>query len=143
MSGVAIIRAKLAAHAPLTALVPVAKIVAGELPINTAPPAITIKQISSTARNQVDMSTAGRMHTDRVSVEVLVKTTEATPAGGGYPSLQTILPLVLAACPNTRGTVAGFKCDSIMPDIEGPDVSDAELGLQSRSRDFIVTWVQA
>lgn len=130
MSGVAVIVAKLKAHAPLTAVVASARIMAGNLPLNTALPAISVTQISSVPRNTVSMADS-EFNTDRVQVTVMAKT---------YPSLRSILRLVLAACPHTRGTVNGIACDSITPEAEGPDFSDEELTMVAGSRDFNVTW---
>ena len=54
-----------------------------------------------------------------------------------------ILALVLAACPNQRGTVNGVDVDSILPDIGGPDLADMATALYSGSRDFMVKWRSA
>ena len=140
MSGVAVIRYLLAHNAPLLAQVPEERIVAGELPIDSVLPAISVKQVSSVPRNIVSMSVGHRQHTDRVQVSVLVKGTEGTPAGAGYPGQRTLLALVLAACPHTRGVVNGTDVDSIIPDAEGPDFADLAVSLNMGSRDFIVKW---
>ncbi len=129
MSGVLVIVDKLKGNAALTAQVPAARIMAGELPERTALPAISVTQISGVPIT--DLRGAVTMQADRVQVTVLAKT---------YTTLRTIMPLVLAACPHTRGTVNGIACDSIRPDIEGPDLSDDEVGFVSRSRDFVVRW---
>lgn len=143
MSGVAVIRYLLANAAAVTAVVPATRIMAGDLPLNTAMPAIGVTQISSVPRNTVKMNEAKVQHTDRVQVSVLVKGPQGTPAGLGYPGVRTLLQLVLAACPHTRGAVNGIDVDSILPDIEGPDLSDDERALNSASRDFIVRWNSA
>lgn len=140
MSAVGIIRTKLAAYSALTAVVPATKIMAGDLPLNTVLPAIGVTQISSIPRTVVAMPGTNVLHTSRVQVTVLFKATDATPDGTGYPGLDAAMDLVLAACPHARGTVAGLKVDSIIPDIEGPDLSNPDIGVVSRSRDFIVTW---
>lgn len=132
MSSVAVIRARLTAYAPLLAQVPDSRIVAGDIPLNTAFPAISITLVSSTPLTNMAAAAAGRMNVDQVQVTVLAKT---------YPSLRQILALVLAACGNTRGTVAGFKVDSILPGIEGPDFSDDEVKFIAGSRDFTVKWI--
>ncbi|MES2634011.1 MAG: DUF3168 domain-containing protein [Pseudomonadota bacterium] len=141
MSGVQVIVAQLKAHAPLTAIVPAARIMAGEFPQGTAVPAISITQISSVPMNMV--SGAPRMHTDRVEVTVLVTGLQSSAAGTGYPGLRALLKLVLAACPHFRGSIAGVSCDSIQPDTEGPDLYSEEPVLISGSRDFIVRWRSA
>jgi hypothetical protein len=143
MSGVAVIRSKLATNAALIAVVPAARIMAGELPLNTVLPAIQVTQVSSVPRLTLAMTEPNRMHTERVQVTVLVKGPEGEPAGGGYPTLRSILALVLAACPNQRGTINGVTVDSILPDIEGPDLADVAAALYSGSRDFFVRWKSA
>jgi hypothetical protein len=140
MSGVAIVRYLLANNGPVVALVPAAKIMAGDVPLNTVLPAITITQISSVPRNIVSMIPSRVQHTDRVQVSVLLKGPQGTPVGLGYPGVRSLLKLVLAACPNTHGTVNGIECDSILPDLEGPDLYDDATALYSGTRDFFVKW---
>ncbi len=140
MSGVAVIRALLVAAAPVTNVVPAPRIMAGDLPINTAMPAIAITQVSGTERLTISMVETPRMHTERVQVSVLLKNTSATPVGTGYPGVKALLALVLAACPNQHGTMAGVDVDSILPDQVGPDLQDDVTGLISQSHDFIVKY---
>jgi hypothetical protein len=140
LSGVAVIRSKLATNANLIAVVPPARIMAGELPLNTVMPAIQVTEVSSVPRLTLAMTEPNRMHTDRVQVTVLVKAPEGEPAGEGYPHVREILALVLAACPNQNGTVNGVTLDSILPDIEGPDLADVTAAIYSGSRDFMVKW---
>ena len=140
MSGVAVIRYLLANASAVTAVVPAARIMAGDLPLNTVMPAISIVQISSVPRNTVKMGEASVQHTERVQVSVLFKGPQGSPAGAGYPGVRSLLKLVLAACPHTRGTVNGISVDSIVPDLEGPDLSDYATALYSGSRDFFVRW---
>jgi hypothetical protein len=143
MSGVAVIRHLLANAAAVTAVVPATRITAGDLPINTVMPAISVIQISSVPRNTVKMNEVKVQHTDRVQVSVVCKGSQGTPSGTGYPGVRSLLALVLAACPHMRGAVNGVDCDSILPDIEGPDLSDDTTALFSGSRDFIVRWNSA
>ena len=89
------------------------------------------------------MTEGKRLHTDRVQVSVLFKGPEGAPAGTGYPGVRALLALVLAACPNQRATVNGIAVDSILPDIEGPDLSDEATAIYSQSRDFLVRWTAA
>ena len=140
MSGVAVIRHLLANNAPVLAVIPVARIVAGDLPLNTVLPAISVKQINSDPHNLLRINEAGKTHTDIVQVTWLFKGPQGTPAGTGYPGVKAMGLLVLAACPSQRGTVNGIAVDSIAPGVEGPDVSDAETALHSLSRDFVVRW---
>lgn len=132
MSGVAIIRHLLASHSPLTAEVPAARIRAGDLPLNSSLPAISVNLIDGIPRRTVDM-TDSDFHSDRVQVTVHVHKQDE-----GYPLLQQLLGLVMDACPNQRGTLNGFACDSILPDILGPDGEGVVDYILQQSRDFIV-----
>ena len=140
MSGVAVIRSLLANAAAVTSVVPATKIMAGDVPLNTALPAISVTQISSVPRLTVSMKDPKTQHTDRVQVTVLVKGPQGTPAGTGYPGVKALLKLILAACPNMRATVNGIYVDSILPEMEGPDLFDEATALYSGSRDFMVRW---
>lgn len=140
MSGVAIVRALLVANAPVIAVVPAVRIIAGVLPINMTLPAITVSQVSSLPHNTVAMIETPKLHTDRVQVSVHVKAAEAS--GSGYPGMRALLQLILAACPNTHATVAGFAVDSVIPDLEGPDLFDDVDGMHQGSRDFLVRYRQ-
>ena len=132
MSGVSIIRTLLVANNPLLAAVPATKIMAGALPLNTVLPAISIASVSGvpTGTIRTDETT---LWTDRV--QVTVETTS-------YPTQKSILQLVRDAIPAKRGTVGNFYCDSISPDIEGPDVWDMDANIYSGSQDFIVRYTR-
>jgi hypothetical protein len=140
MSGVAVVWYLLKTNAAVLAVVPAGRIMAGDLPLNSLMPAIQVNQISSVPRNPLDMTGVLVQHTDRVQVSVLFKGPQGTPTGTGYPGVRGLLRLVLAACPHTRGTVNGVNVDSILPDLEGPDLSDEATALYSGSRDFLVRW---
>ena len=141
MSGVAVIRYLLANAAAVTAVIPAAKIMAGDLPLNTVMPAIAVTQISGMPYNTIKVNDSPKMHTDRVQVSVLMKGPQGSPSGSGYPGVKAMMPLVLAACPNQRGTINNIVVDSIVPDILGPDLFDDATSLYSQSRDFIVKWL--
>lgn len=143
MSGVAVIRSLIAANTAVLAVVPASRIIAGDLPLLTVLPAISITQVSSIPLNLLRTNGANKLHTDRVQVSVLFKGPQGTPSGTGYPGVKALLKLVLAACPSQRGTVNTFAVDSIQPDMEGPDLSDEATSLYSGSRDFIVKWIGA
>jgi hypothetical protein len=138
MSGVAVIVGLLRANNAITAVVPAARILAGDLPLGTTMPAISVTQISSMPMNFIRPDSSARMHTDRVQVSVLCKEPQTGVAGTGYPGLRSLMRLVLAACPNQRGTINGVVCDSIVPDLEGPDSFDDIDMVRQSSRDFIV-----
>ena len=146
MSGVVVIVALLKANAPILSALgagpPIAanRIMAGDLPLSTVLPAITVTQISGVPRLTVAMIEPNRLNTDRVQVSVLFKGPAGSPSGLGYPGVKNMMKLVLAACPNQRGTINGINVDSILPDTEGPDLQDDATSLFSQSRDFIVKW---
>lgn len=130
MSGTAIIRYKLSQAAALTAVVPAARIQAGVLPQGTALPCISVTLISGVdPAKQVSKSSG--LRTDRVQITV---------DAASYPQVRQILALCRAALPYTRGTVNSIACDSIVPDIEGPDGFDDLLKSYFQSQDYIVTW---
>lgn len=142
MSGVAVIRYLLANNAPVLGVVPVTDIIAGDFPLKTSLPAISIRQISSVPRLTVAMTEPTRMHTERVQVTVLVKDQQGDPQGADYPGFRSLLKLVLAACPNTRGVINGVHVDSILPDVEGPDLSGDGDSIITGSRDLIVKYFE-
>jgi hypothetical protein len=141
MSGVAVIVALLKANTPVTAVVPAARIMAGDAPIDTPKPLIVVTQISSVPEGgQIRRNEPNRVHSDRVQVSYLFDGPQADRSGTGYPGLAAMSRLVLAACPSQRGTINGVAVNSIESAGEGPDLSDAATGLYSRSRDFLVRW---
>ena len=128
MSGVAVLRYMLANNAPLVAVVPSNKIIAGVAPMNTALPAISIKQISGQEYQTIKRGT-NQLVTERIQVTVLAAT---------YPLQKSILNLIRTALPATRGTVNGFVVDSITPDIDGPDLYNDVPVIYEQSIDFVV-----
>ena len=131
MSGVAVVRYLLANHAALTAEVPATRILGGPAPLKTALPAISVAHISGMPRITVANDSTKRLHTDRIQVMV---------HAGSYAAKGPLLALVMAACTGRRGTTNGVDLDSILPDLEGPDLDEPEAFIFRRSRDFIVRW---
>jgi hypothetical protein len=130
MSSTAIVRYILANDTGLTAVVPATAIAAGVVPINTVLPAISITEISSLPRGNVNAPDG--FYRDRVQVTV-----EATT----YPQAKQIIALIRAVFTTyKRGTVNGFNCDSVIPDTAGPDLFDQQTNIHSQSLDFIVRW---
>lgn len=129
MSGVAILRYKLANNTNLTAVVPATRIQAGVLPQGTALPAISVTLVSGVTGLQV--SKPSGLRTDRVQITV---------EAASYQQVRQILALCRAALPYTRGTVNSIACDNILPDIEGPDGFDDLLKTFFQSQDYIVNW---
>jgi hypothetical protein len=131
MSGSAVIWYFLKTDAAVLAQVPEDRIKCGDLPVGITLPAISVMEISGNRRRTVAMRKTVELNYDRVQVTVLAKT---------YPAAKALLKLVLAACPNTRGTVNTIAVDSILPDSEGPDQSDSAAQIFAGSRDFMVKW---
>lgn len=143
MSGVSVVRYLLANNAPVVAVIPSARIIAGDLPLGTVLPAIAVTQISSVPFNLLRINEANKLHTDRVQVSALFYGAKATIPGVGYLGVYQMMKLILAACPSQRGTINSFIVDSIVPDLAGPDLHDQESDLHSSSRDFLVRWIGA
>lgn len=133
MSGVAIIRYKLANNANLTASIPAASIFSGAVPQNTQVPYISVRQISATERNTVAMTETTKQASERVQVTVYAAT---------YPLQKSYMALVRAACPNSNGTINSFQCDSILPAGDGPDFFDDVLMVYEQSQDFMVKFAR-
>jgi hypothetical protein len=141
MSGVRAIRGLLAQSAALLTLVPAERIFAGDAPINSTLPAISIKEISGVPAALTVSMTETILWSERVQVTVMVKAVDASPAGSGYPGLKAILVLILSACTHVRGSINGVNVDSVIPDLQGPDLSDFIPGVLTQSQDFFVKYV--
>ena len=132
MSDVKAVRYLLANNAPLVVVVPAASIMAGVIPLGTQLPAIAVSHVS-TIRKQFVAASAKYFCTSRVQVTVHAAT---------YPQQKSVLALVRAALPRSRGTVNGVSVDAIVPDFEGPDFGDDEAGIFMGSHDYIVTFTE-
>lgn len=132
---IAIMRALLVAHAPLTALVPAPRVFAGIIPQGALLPAISIQEISGTENSTVARLQATTQNRSRVQVTVVTK------------SLADQKRIISAAKlgPGThRGTFASYKTLSVMPESVGPDMNNLDDdGIYEQSRDFMVTFVEA
>ena len=132
MSGVSVVINLLTANATLTATVPAARIMGGVLPLNTAMPCISVRQISGVERKTVSMAETVRYVTDRAQVTVMAKT---------YAQMKSILALVRAALPvSTGATVAGIAVQSILHESTGPEFHDINADIQSQSADYMVSY---
>lgn len=143
MSGVSVLWYLLKTNTPVLAVVPAARIMAGQLPLKTELPAISVQQISSVPYNLINTNEPNKMHIDRVQVSVHFKGPQGTPPGAGIPGVKALLKLVLAGCPSQRGLVNSVAVDSISPDLEGPFDTDEETALHTCSRDFLVRWTES
>ena len=140
MSGVAIIRSLLVSDAALIASVPASRIKAGVLPLDITLPAISVTQVSGNQHNNVAMNSADYLITDRVQVTVFTK--DVSGASSGYATKKSILALVRAACPLSRGTINGFASEGVLPDTTGPDLDDLETQIFSQSQDYMVSYIR-
>lgn len=132
MSDVKVIKHLLHTNATLTAQVPTTRIMAGELPQGATLPAISIKHISTLRRHAV-AGTATEFCTSRVQITV---------HASDYPEQKSIARLVRGALPRTRGTVAGVNVDSVMHELDGPDMSDDDAGIFECSVDYIIRYAE-
>lgn len=143
MSGSAVVRYLLANAGAVTAVVPATRILDDDPPpANAVLPLIIVDQISGTPYNFIEPNQLPKMHTDRVQVSAKFKGQYGTPAGAGKAGCVALLKLVLAACPNQRGTINGVVVDSIVPDLESAAIHDYEGDIWFKSRDFFVRWLQ-
>ncbi|MDN2700165.1 hypothetical protein O0882_28030 [Janthinobacterium sp. SUN073] len=134
MSAVKVIRALLAVHAPVLALVPAARIVAGTVPQGMPLPAICLAEIS-----RVELPTVSRgQRTVQVTARVQVTVHAST-----YPDQKAVLQAARLGAGAHTGTVAGVAVRSVMRDVVGPDMTDDEAGVYQQSRDFKVVFVEA
>lgn len=132
MSGVAIVKALLHASSALTAVVPAARIMAGDLPENTAVPAISIMEVSTVEAPHIDGLAPSCLVDGRVQVTVLA---------ANYPAQKAALALVRKACNYQRGSLAGFTVVSVRRLSNGPDFRNEE-GLCMQSIDFSVIYYE-
>ncbi|MGZ8339144.1 MAG: hypothetical protein ACXW2U_05465 [Telluria sp.] len=131
MSAVSIMRALLTAHAPLTTLVPVARIVSGDVPEGSLP-AIGIREISG-----IEQDTVSRAGNSLVTARVQV-TVYAT----SYPQQKAILKAAKLGAGTHTGTIAGYAVRSVLRDSVGPDMGSAEIPTFEQSRDFKVAFIE-
>ncbi|MFA5900350.1 MAG: DUF3168 domain-containing protein [Hyphomicrobium sp.] len=129
MSDVKVIRYLLANNAPLIAVVPAAKIMAGMIPQGTALPAIAVSHVSGVWRQEI--SQQSRQCRARVQVTVMAAT---------YPQQKQIIGLIRTAIPRTRGTINSVNVESILREPDGPDFRDDEIGSFMQTQDYFVTF---
>lgn len=132
-SDVHVARYLMANDAGLLVAVPAARIMAGPLPEGIALPAISIQHLSTLRKNYV-AEQAVQWCTSRVQITV---------AASDYPTQQTVMHLVRAAMPRSRGNVDGVDVDAILSDIEGPEFRDDEAGIYFGTLDYVITYNEA
>ena len=133
MSGVRIIGALLAAHAPLTNVVPVARIKGGALPGSIVLPAIVLTTISAVDLHMVTQGSSRRV-TERVQVTI---------AAPDYETQKAVIVLIRKACSYQRGDIAGATAVSVLTDTLGPDFMDESASIYLQSQDFKVSFNEA
>jgi hypothetical protein len=130
MSDVKAIKHLLHSDAALVAVVPVAKIKSGPIAQGTTLPAISVSHVSTIRRHAI-ASTSSEFCTSRVQITVMAKS---------YPEQKSILALIRAALPRTRGSVNGVIVDSLLKDIDGPDFREDDAEIYMQSVDYIITY---
>jgi hypothetical protein len=112
-------------NAPLTAVVPVARIYPGLIPLNAALPAIAYNHISTVQETSISLTV--QKVRSRVQVTVAAKT---------YTEIKNIIKLVKTACNNKQGTFNGVKTDSVILENVGADFRDDSAGIYYGTIDF-------
>lgn len=133
MSAVKAIRALLVASAPVTALCPAARIMAGTVPQNLALPALSITEVSLVPISRIDAQADHNLVVSRVQVTVMAES---------YPAVKPLLDAARKACNYERGTIAGVGIVSIVRESVGPDFSNDGATVHFQSLDFKVTYLE-
>lgn len=131
MSATMIMRALLIGHAPVTALVPAARIVAGNVPDGSLP-AIGISEISG-----VEQDTVARTSRTLVTARVQV-----TVYAASYPQQKAILKAAKLGAGVFTGQVAGYAVRSVLRDAIGPDMGNPAIPTFEQSRDFKIAFIE-
>ena len=124
-------RALLVEHAPLTALVPVTRIEAGDVPTGTLP-AIGIREISGMEEDTVA----------RAGNALIKSRVQVTVYASSYLQQKAILKVARLGAGVFTGEIAGFQVRSVLRDILGPDMGDEAIPTFEQSRDFMVTYIE-
>lgn len=137
MSGVAIMRALLAAHAPLATLAPgiAAKVFTGGIPQNTVLPAIGVTEIGSNEQGTTARNLSSKMLRERVQVTVLTK--------DDYPLMKRLLKAASLGPGMHTGQVLGYWVCSVQEWGTNPEIPVDDDRIYEQSRDFMVTFIEA
>lgn len=135
MSGVAIVRALLAAHAPVLALAPAIKVFAGGIPQGTVLPAIGVTSISESEMGTVARQGNFKMVRERVQVTVLTN--------NDYPLLKRLLKAASLGEGVHTGQVLQYQVRSVLTWGVGPEIPVGDDRIYEQSRDFMVTFIEA
>jgi uncharacterized membrane protein YczE len=135
MSGTAIVRALLGASPAVTALVPNARIIAGQVQQGTILPAISVRPVSGGEKaSPIARNLSKKMIEERIQVTVLAKS---------FVEMEKVLKAASLGPGVHTGTVVGFRVNSIVPSYVGPYLGPAGDEIHEQSRDFMVTFVEA
>lgn len=132
MSGIAVIRALLVAHAPLLLIVPGDRIGADDAPLETDIPAIVLEDISNVDWKRLTKGTT-RHVTERISVIALAH---------DVPSLKQILDLCKNAAAEFVGTIADVADVTVQSAGRGPRMRDPITSIRSQNQDFLVGFTE-
>lgn len=136
MSGVAIMRTLLTQHAPLTALVPVANIIAGTIALGTLKSAVSIRSVGSTEFWTTANNLTVKMVRERIQVTAY--------SNGDFPLLERILKAAALGRGVYTGTVGSYRVRSILRENVGPYIGPGDNDkIHEQSRDFMVTFMEA
>ena len=124
----------LLSHDPvLTATVPASRISSGIVPLRRQLPCIGIWQISEFKRTTIADNESASMRRARIQVTVIAES---------YSQKSQIFALIKTALANVRGNYNGVDVDSIVMDIDGPDIDFPEIPVYFQSIDFIVKYLE-
>ena len=129
MSGVSVIGELLNGYAPLTGIIPVARIKAGDLPQGVELPALAVTSVSVVDTNMLSTGEKRRIR-ERVRVTVLAP---------NYRNKTAIMRLVKLACADKRGNFADMTDVSVLTDGAGPDFMSDDATIWMSTQDFSVS----
>lgn len=132
MSGVAIINYLLSNDYDLASVVAADNVISGTIPLNTKYPAISIRQVSGLEFKTIQR-TGDQLVTERIQV---------TAYASNYSQQKEIIELIRSALPTTRGGVSTFTVDSIVQDIDGPDLYSENPVTFEQSIDYMVRFIR-
>lgn len=134
MSGAAVVRALLAAHAAVRELIPnETGIVAGVLPLNSPVPALSVHTI-----DESEIPTMAR----NLSRRTIVERVQVTALSRDYTEMKRLLKAAALGRGVHTGEVRGVRVLSVLPAGVGPEIPRDD-GIYEQSRDFMVTFSEA
>lgn len=131
MSGVSVIQHVLTTDATLLEVVPADRVFPGNIPLQTAVPALGVSEVSAIERTTVSTAEPTKLQTERVQITI---------HAGSYLAQKEVLALVRKACRNRHGLVNLVDLLSILPAGEGPDGFEPAGAIYQQTIDFSVRW---